>query len=88
MPEEKEREERVRREVIAIPIPFFDVMGIMLRYWPRGYEDSLKHLINANIEFLKAIDSAIQRRIETLQSYTEEVEKRIKYEKKEKVKVE
>jgi len=71
---EKE-EERLRRPILFMPIPIPDIYGFLIRYWPRGYEDSLKHLLNANIEFLKAIDSAINQRIKQLEIYSEELRK-------------
>lgn len=48
----------------------------------RGYEEPIKHLIKANIEYLKALNSIIEKVIKDLEKVVEEEPK------KEKIKVE
>lgn len=68
---------------ILLPIPLtpqsFD--ELLVRIWPRGYEESLTHFLNARIELIKAAEAALKKRSEQLEELKE-------YRKKEKVKVE
>ena len=69
---------------ILLPIPLtptaFD--ELLVRIWPRGYEESLTHLLNARIELCKAVEAALKKRSEQLEELKESRQK------KEKVKVE
>lgn len=81
-----EREERKGRPIYVL-MPFFPIINmdeILRKIWPKGYEESLEHLINARIEILKAINSALEKRIKELESAKAE----LKEVKREKVKVE
>ncbi len=80
---DKEKEEYKKLPLLVLPLPLLDIDEIILRFWPINYEESLKHLINARIELLKAINVAIEKRIEELEKRKSRIE-----EKKEKVKVE
>lgn len=69
---------------IFLPIPItpaaFD--ELLVRIWPRGYEESLTHFLNARIELYKAVEAALKKRSEQLEELRESRQK------KEKVKVE
>lgn len=86
---EKEASRKEAWPFIPVPIPllvpvspgFFD--ELLMRLWPQEYRDSLTYLQNAQIEVLKAIDAAINKRIESLEEPQKEAKPR-----KEKVKVE
>lgn len=71
---------------IILPLPIPDIYELIIKYWPKGSEESLKHLLNANIEFLKALESILNDRIKKLEMMKTELEKR--EEKREKTKVE
>lgn len=70
---------------VPMPVPMSpgDFEEILTRVWPNEYRDSLTHLQNARIEVLKAIDAAIRKRIEILETRQTEAAPR-----KEKVNVE
>jgi hypothetical protein len=69
---------------ILLPIPVtpaaFD--ELLVKIWPRGYEESLTHFLNARIELYKAVEAALKKRSEQLEELRETRQK------KEKVKVE
>jgi len=69
---------------VLLPIPLtptaFD--ELLIRMWPKGYEESLTHFLNAKIELYKAVEAALKKRSEQLEDLKENVQK------KEKVKVE
>jgi len=69
---------------VLLPIPLtptaFD--ELLVRIWPKGYEESLTHFLNAKIELYKAVEAALKKRSEQLEDLKESVQK------KEKVKVE
>lgn len=69
---------------VLLPIPLsptaFD--ELLIRMWPRGYEESLTHFLNARIELYKAAEAALKKRSEQLEGLKESRQK------KEKVKVE
>ena len=69
---------------ILLPIPLtpaaFD--ELLVRMWPKGYEESLTHFLNAKIELYKAVEAALKKRSEQLEELKENRQK------KEKVKVE
>jgi len=69
---------------ILLPLPLtptaFD--ELLIKMWPRGYEESLTHFLNARIELYKAVEAALKKRSEQLEELRESKQK------KEKVKVE
>ncbi len=69
---------------ILLPLPLtplaFD--ELLIKMWPKGYEDSLTHFLNARIELYKALEAALKKRSERLEELKESRQK------KEKVKVE
>ena len=69
---------------ILLPIPLtpaaFD--ELLVRMWPKGYEESLAHFLNARIELYKAAEAALKKRSEQLEELKESRQK------KEKIKVE
>jgi len=69
---------------VLLPIPLtptaFD--ELLVRIWPKGYEESLTHFLNAKIELYKAVEAALKKRGEQLEELKESRQK------KEKVKVE
>ncbi len=69
---------------ILLPIPLtptaFD--ELLIKMWPKGYEESLTHFLNAKIELYKAVEAALKKRSEQLEELKENRQK------KEKVKVE
>ena len=69
---------------VLLPIPLtptaFD--ELLVRMWPKGYEESLTHLLNARIELCKAVEAVLKKRSEQLEKLKESRQK------KEKVKVE
>lgn len=79
-----EKEEAVRKgrripyPFVPLPIPVFLPLTpkhfdeLLERVWPSEYYDSLIHLRNARIELLKAVNSAISKRIETLEKQQRE----------------
>ncbi|MEM3831979.1 MAG: hypothetical protein QW128_00035 [Thermoprotei archaeon] len=81
-----EEERKPQFPFIILPLPIPDLYELIIKYWPKGSEESLKHLINANIEFLKAIESILNNSIKKLETMKTEIEK--KEEKRERTKVE
>lgn len=79
---EKEESARSRRRMpypfVPLPIPIFLPLTpkhfdeFIERVWPSEYYDSLIHLRNARIELLKAVNSAINKRIEDLEKQQRE----------------
>jgi len=69
---------------VLLPIPLtptaFD--ELLIKMWPKGYEESLTHFLNAKIELYKAVEAALKKRSEQLEDLKESGQK------KEKVKVE
>ena len=69
---------------ILLPIPLtptaFD--ELLVRMWPKGYEESLTHFLSARIELYKTVEAALKKRSEQLEELKESRQK------KEKVKVE
>ena len=69
---------------VLLPIPLtptaFD--ELLIKMWPKGYEESLTHFLNAKIELYKAVEAALKKRSEQLEDLKEIGQK------KEKVKVE
>lgn len=69
---------RPRQGVVYVPVPMFvpfspeKLEKLATRMWPQEYKESLVHLRAARIEFLKAIDSAIGKRISVLEKSSEE----------------
>jgi hypothetical protein len=63
---------------VPLPIPVFLPLTpkhfdeLIERVWPSEYYDSLVHLRNARIELLKAVNSAISKRIEDLEKQQRE----------------
>ncbi|MEM0075633.1 MAG: hypothetical protein QXG05_02480 [Nitrososphaerota archaeon] len=91
---EREKEARESKKAISypfipVPVPIFLPLStrffdeFLERVWPKEYYDSYMHLQNARIEMLKAVESAIGKRIETLERAQKEARPQ-----KEKVKVE
>jgi len=76
--EESARRRRMPYPFVPLPIPIFlpftpkHFDELIERVWPSEYYDSLIHLRNARIELLKAVNSAISKRIEDLEKQQRE----------------
>ncbi|MEM0117420.1 MAG: hypothetical protein QXX17_04165 [Conexivisphaerales archaeon] len=63
---------------VPMPVPVFVPFSpkvfdeFLERIWPSEYYDSLVHLRNARIELLKAVNSAVSKRIEILEKQQKE----------------
>jgi len=68
--------------LLPIPLTLRALDELLVRIWPRGYEESLTHFLNARIELYKALEAALKKRSERLEELKESRQK------KEKVKVE
>lgn len=55
-----------------------ELIRILMRSLPKDYEEPMKHLIRAKIEYLKALNSFIELLIKDLEKMSEEEPKREK----------